>query len=186
MTNHALLAIDAMHGGTALPEHNAVIIDEAHELVGPGDRGGLGRAHPGAGRAGARRRALTYLRTRSRWSCWSRPITLRRRSGRRCRWSGSRTRTRRWSPACEAVRNAARTAVSALTGGEDKADPDRRQAAAAVKEVFDVAERMAALSEHDVVWVADRERFGPRGPGGAAFGRRADARPRCSANAPWC
>jgi ATP-dependent DNA helicase DinG len=26
--------------------------------------------------------------------------------------------------------------------------------------VFDVAERMAALSEHDVVWVADRERLG--------------------------
>ena len=33
VTNHALLAIDAMHGGTALPEHDAVIIDEAHELV---------------------------------------------------------------------------------------------------------------------------------------------------------
>ena len=33
VTNHALLAIDAMHGGTALPEHSAVIIDEAHELV---------------------------------------------------------------------------------------------------------------------------------------------------------
>jgi ATP-dependent DNA helicase DinG len=33
VTNHALLAIDAMHGGTALPEHQAVIVDEAHELV---------------------------------------------------------------------------------------------------------------------------------------------------------
>ena len=33
VTNHALLAIDAMHGGTALPEHQIVIIDEAHELV---------------------------------------------------------------------------------------------------------------------------------------------------------
>ena len=33
VTNHALLAINAMHGGTALPEHSAVIIDEAHELV---------------------------------------------------------------------------------------------------------------------------------------------------------
>ena len=61
---------------------------------------------------------------------------------------------------CVAVRNAARTAVSALTSGEDKGDTDRRQAAAAVREVFDVAERMAALAEHDVVWVADRERLG--------------------------
>ncbi len=57
------------------------------------------------------------------------------------------------------VRNACRTAVSALTG-EEKSDPERRQAAAAVKEVFDVAERMAALVAQDVVWVIDRERFG--------------------------
>ena len=27
VTNHALLAIDAMHGGTALPEHDALVID---------------------------------------------------------------------------------------------------------------------------------------------------------------
>ena len=33
VTNHALLAVDALHGGTALPEYDAVIIDEAHELV---------------------------------------------------------------------------------------------------------------------------------------------------------
>src|SRR5436190_329202 len=39
--------------------------------------------------------------------------------------------------ACERVRNATRAAVSAMTG-EDK-DPDKRQAAAAVKEVFDIA-----------------------------------------------
>ena len=38
--------------------------------------------------------------------------------------------------------------------------PERRQAAAAVKELFDIAERMAALPAHDVVWVADRDRFG--------------------------
>ena len=34
VTNHALVAINAMHGGTALPEHDALIIDEAHELTG--------------------------------------------------------------------------------------------------------------------------------------------------------
>src|SRR5215212_6806856 len=33
VTNHALLAINAMHGSTALPSHRALIIDEAHELV---------------------------------------------------------------------------------------------------------------------------------------------------------
>jgi ATP-dependent DNA helicase DinG len=33
VTNHALLAIDALQGYQVLPEHDLVIIDEAHELV---------------------------------------------------------------------------------------------------------------------------------------------------------
>lgn len=33
VTNHALLAIDAIEGVPVLPEHSAIIIDEAHELV---------------------------------------------------------------------------------------------------------------------------------------------------------
>lgn len=33
VTNHAMLAIDAMSPATILPEHRVVVIDEAHELV---------------------------------------------------------------------------------------------------------------------------------------------------------
>jgi ATP-dependent DNA helicase DinG len=33
VTNHALLAIDALENGQVLPEHEVVIIDEAHDLV---------------------------------------------------------------------------------------------------------------------------------------------------------
>jgi ATP-dependent DNA helicase DinG len=33
VTNHALLAIDALENGNVLPEHDVVIIDEAHDLV---------------------------------------------------------------------------------------------------------------------------------------------------------
>jgi len=33
VTNHALLAIDALEDGQVLPEHDVVIIDEAHDLV---------------------------------------------------------------------------------------------------------------------------------------------------------
>jgi ATP-dependent DNA helicase DinG len=33
VTNHALLAIDAMEDGNVLPDHDVVIIDEAHDLV---------------------------------------------------------------------------------------------------------------------------------------------------------
>src|SRR5258705_6451912 len=33
VTNHALLAIDALQGYQVLPEHDLVIVDEAHDLV---------------------------------------------------------------------------------------------------------------------------------------------------------
>ena len=33
VTNHALLAIDALEGHQVLPEHDVVVVDEAHELV---------------------------------------------------------------------------------------------------------------------------------------------------------
>ncbi len=33
VTNHALLAIDAIENFDVLPEHDVVVIDEAHELV---------------------------------------------------------------------------------------------------------------------------------------------------------
>src|SRR5215469_2009934 len=33
VTNHALLAIDAMEDGNVLPDHDVVIVDEAHDLV---------------------------------------------------------------------------------------------------------------------------------------------------------
>lgn len=34
VTNHALLAIDALSDVSVLPEHDVVVIDEAHELDG--------------------------------------------------------------------------------------------------------------------------------------------------------
>src|SRR4051795_1023305 len=60
VTNHALLAINAMHGGTALPEHSAVIIDEAHELVARVTGAASAELTPAqVERVG--KRALTYL-----------------------------------------------------------------------------------------------------------------------------
>ena len=42
VTNHALLAIDAISDAAVLPEHDLLVVDEAHELVdrvtGGGDR----------------------------------------------------------------------------------------------------------------------------------------------------
>jgi ATP-dependent DNA helicase DinG len=158
VTNHALLAIDAMHGGTALPEHTAVVIDEAHELVGRVTGAASAELTPALVERVARR-ALTYLDDEDALALLESADTLRGALD-----AAPLARVEDPDGAvvagCVAVRNAARTAVSALTTGEDKGDTDRRQAAAAVREVFDIAERMAAVATHDVVWVADRERLG--------------------------
>jgi ATP-dependent DNA helicase DinG len=157
VTNHALLAINAMHGGTALPEHAAVIIDEAHELVSRVTGAASAELSPQMVERVARR-AMTFLEDEAASdlmeSAKALGIALDGAALERVEDPDSPFVT-----ACVAVRDAARSAVSARTG-EDNQAPDKRQTAAAVKEVFDIAERMAALGTQDVVWVADRERFG--------------------------
>ena len=157
VTNHALLAINAMHGGTALPEHSAVIIDEAHELVSRVTGAASAELSPQMVERVARR-ALTYLEDEVALELLESTKTLGHALD-----GAALERVEdpdsAFVAACVAVRNAARAAVSALTG-EDNQDTNKRQAAAAVKEIFDIAERMAALDKFDVVWVADRDRFG--------------------------
>jgi ATP-dependent DNA helicase DinG len=157
VTNHALLAINAMHGGTALPEHSAVIIDEAHELVSRVTGAASAELSPQMVERVARR-ALSHLEDEVALELLESSTTLRSALD-----GAALERVEDpespFVTACVAVRNAARAAVSALTG-EDNQGPDRRQTAAAIKEVFDIAERMAKLNKQDVVWVVERERFG--------------------------
>jgi ATP-dependent DNA helicase DinG len=158
VTNHALLAINAMHGGTALPEHSAAIIDEAHELVARVTGAASAELSPQIVER-VSRRALTFLEDELALELLGSADALRTALD-------ASPLQRVEDPdsafvgACALVRNVTRRAVSALTGGEDKQEPERRQAAAVVKEVFDIAERMAALHPSDVVWVSERERSG--------------------------
>jgi ATP-dependent DNA helicase DinG len=146
-----------MHGGTALPEHSAVIIDEAHELVSRVTGAASAELSPQMVERVARR-ALAYLDDEVAQELLESAKTLRIALD-----AAALERVEdpdsSFVAACVAIRNAARAAVSALTG-ENGQQPDKRQTAAAVKEVFDIAERMAELNTRDVVWVADRERFG--------------------------
>jgi ATP-dependent DNA helicase DinG len=158
VTNHALLAIDAMHGGTALPDHGAVIIDEAHELVARVTGAASAELSPQSVDRVARRAtnyledelALEFLESADLLRSALDEMNLERVEDPESPLVG----------ACEQIRMITRRVVSELTGPEEKTDPDRRQVAAAVKEVFDIAERLARLADHDVVWVADRERYG--------------------------
>lgn len=156
VTNHALLAIDALHGGTALPDYDVAVIDEAHELVARVTGAASVELSPQQVERVARR-ALTWLTDETGLEFLDAADALQlglddAEIGR------VQDRDAGIVAAFRAVRDAARHAVSGLGGGDD--DPLRRQAQAAAQEVFDIADRMAGLSESDVVWVGERERFG--------------------------
>lgn len=157
VTNHALLAIDAMHGGTALPEHEAVIVDEAHELVSRVTGAASHELSPQLiERVG--RRCLSWLDDELALEFLD--------AGEALRAALDEAPLERIEDAngplpttLRLVRDVARRVVSAMGGGDDS-DNDRKQAAAAAKEVFDIAEQLARIDPHDVVWVSERERSG--------------------------
>ncbi len=156
VTNHALLAINAMHGGTALPEHDALIIDEAHELVSRITTAATDELTPG-GIERTARRVLTWLDDDLGTDFLDQADVFRQALA-----ESELTRiTAASAPlpyAAAQVRDVARKVISAL--GKPADDAERTQAASAVKEVFDVAERIAKLAEADVVWVTESEVLG--------------------------
>lgn len=156
VTNHALLAIDAMHGGTALPEHDHVIIDEAHELVARVTGAASAELSPQQVERIAKR-SLPWLSDELGLEFLELGDVLREAldAAPLEQVPGPDAPVVR---AFERLRDVTRNVVSAMGGKE--ADTEERQAQAAVKEVFDVAERMAAMGDFDVVYVAERDRMG--------------------------
>ncbi len=160
VTNHALLAYDALHGGTALPGHDVLVIDEAHELVARVTGAASAELSPALiERAG--KRALPFI------SDDEVALELLESADGLRQVLEEVDATRVTDPSSSVVaelvrvRMAARAAVSAMAKGSGSGlEPDRVQASAAVQELFDVAQRMAALAQDDVVWVSDRDRFG--------------------------
>ncbi|HET9871257.1 MAG TPA: ATP-dependent DNA helicase [Propionibacteriaceae bacterium] len=158
VTNHALLAINAMHGGTALPEHDAVIIDEAHELVSRVTGAASADLSPQMVERVARR-ALAFLEDELGLELLE-SADLLRSALEDSPLERIEADDAQLIVACASIRSVTRRAVSAMTSADDKQDSEKRQASAAVKEIFDIAERMAGLNASDVIWVSDRERFG--------------------------
>jgi len=154
VTNHALLAIDAMHGGTALPEHSRLIIDEAHELVARVTGAASMELSPQQVERVAKRcltwldddLGLEFLNVADDLGAALLDAPLDRIE----------------DPDAEViavlslVADVSRRVVSALPSD----DPDAKQASAAAKEVHDAASAMATLKPTDVVYVSERERFG--------------------------
>jgi ATP-dependent DNA helicase DinG len=157
VTNHALLAIDALHGGTALPEYDALIIDEAHELVSRVTGAASVELSPSLVERVAKR-CLAWLSDDTGLDFLDAADVLQ--AGLDAAEVGRITDPADpLKDAFATVRTAARAAVSGLGGGDDD-DVERRQAQGAAQEIFDVAERLAKLDERDVIWVSESERFG--------------------------
>ncbi|QHC25087.1 ATP-dependent DNA helicase [Streptomyces sp. GS7] len=162
ITNHALLAIDAIEGAPVLPQNEVLIIDEAHELVSRVTGVATGELTPGQVNRAVRRaaklvdeKAADQLQTAA--ETFERLMELA--------LPGRLEEIPEELGYClMALRDAARTVISALGATRDKSVQDedavRKQAIAAVENVHAVAERIANGSEYDVVWYERHDRFG--------------------------
>ena len=163
VTNHALLAIDAMDGRAVLPEHDVVVVDEAHELV---DRvTGVATGELSAGVVAAVARRLGRLIDQSiadRLAEAGEGLGLVLEDLRPGRWEALPQPA---SGALSAVLDAAAACRTGL-GGERREEPDaaagRKIAQAALEEVLDTTARLLkAFDEpdpakrYDVVWLAE-------------------------------
>ncbi|MCT2547588.1 ATP-dependent DNA helicase [Streptomyces atratus] len=162
VTNHALLAIDAIEGAPVLPQHEVLIVDEAHELVSRVTGVATGELTPGQVNRAVRRaaklvneKAADALQTASEGFERVMELALPGRLEEVPEDLGY---------ALLALRDAARTVISALGNTRDKSVQDedavRKQALAAVETIHGVAERITQGSEYDVVWYERHDRFG--------------------------
>lgn len=162
VTNHALLAIDAMGEHPVLPEHHVVIVDEAHDLV---DRvtGAATEELTSAMVAVAARRCgrLVDQRVADRLAETGDGLALLLADAAPGRWD---TLGRGVAGGFAAVRDAVHDCISAL-GSERREDSDaaagRRLALALLDQVHSVTERVLAAfpddeaERRDVVWLGD-------------------------------
>ncbi len=162
VTNHALLAIDAMGEHRILPEHDVVVVDEAHDLV---DRvtGAATEELTAPMVAAAARRCgrLVDQRVADRLAETGDGLAPLFEHAAVGRWDAL---DRGVAGGVAAVRDAAHAAVTAL-GGERREDPaaatGRRLALALLDQVHSAAERMVTAfpdeetERRDVVWLGD-------------------------------
>jgi ATP-dependent DNA helicase DinG len=164
VTNHALLAIDAMEGRQVLPEHDVVVIDEAHELV---DRvTGVATAELSATSVAIASRRLGKLVDQAvadRLAEAGEGIGAIFDDLPVARWEALPQAA---AGALTALANAAAEAKSSL-GSERREDPDaaagRKIALAGLEEIADTATRLlGAFAEpdpakrRDVVWLGEQ------------------------------
>jgi ATP-dependent DNA helicase DinG len=162
VTNHALLAIDAIEGAPVLPGHEVLVVDEAHELVSRVTGAATGELTPG-GVSRAVRRAAKLVDEKAADQMLTASETFERLL--EVAAPGRLTEIPEdLGYALAALRDAARAVITALGATRDKSVQDedavRKQALASVEAVQDVADRIVQGSEYDVVWFEQHDRYG--------------------------
>ena len=154
VTNHALLAIDAIDGVPMLPEYGAVVVDEAHELAARVTQAATSELTPEMIERAARRArthtdgiAIDDLTDASDALV---NVLVRTEEGR------IDALERPLAEALAAVRDAARACITALKGpGGGEPDAGRQQAQAGIDDIRVTAERMAGLRDTEVLWLSE-------------------------------
>ncbi|MGH3448667.1 MAG: ATP-dependent DNA helicase, partial [Nocardioidaceae bacterium] len=158
VTNHSLLAIDAIEGVPMIPEYDVVVVDEAHELVSRVTQAASDElSMPSIERAA--RRARNFVEGSEAGDLEDAAGALRAavddlEPGR------LDTLPEALADALALVRDAARAAVSAFPkdSATEQSDAARQQARGLVDEMLKIAERLAAHNDGDVTWLAERDR----------------------------
>jgi ATP-dependent DNA helicase DinG len=160
VTNHSLLAIDAIEQVPMLPDYDVVVVDEAHELAARVTQAATDELTVAAIERAARR-AGNFLDPSEADEVTEAAAGLRAAldalvPGR------LDTVPEALSTALSVVASSTRAALSAFPreSGDAEANAARQQARGMVDEIRKVAERLAAHAETDVTWVAQRVRGG--------------------------
>ncbi len=159
VTNHALLAIDAFESASLLPEHDVLIVDEAHELMDRVTATVTSELAPGGIEAAAKKAARLADTDRLADAGDTLAGVLEELP------EGRVTRpTEALIVALGGVLEASRSALRDLgpASGErsEPGDGSRAAAKAAVEEVYDGCERILDGREFDVVWISHDPRRG--------------------------
>jgi len=154
VTNHSLLAIDAIEGVPMIPEYDVVVIDEAHELTARVTQAATDELSVSEVERTARRAQRQVEGTQA-------DDLADAADALRAAIDAAEPGRLDVPPADLAdalvlVRDAARALVSAFPKDTGD-DAGVTQAKGWAQELFKTAERMTAGSEHDVLWIAERE-----------------------------
>ncbi len=155
ITNHSLLAIDAVEGVPMIPEYDAVVIDEAHELTARVTQAATDELSVNDVERAARR-AQKHVDGPQADDLDDAAGALQQ-AFEEVRPGRFDHMPEQLGDALALVRDSARALVSAFPKESESAvDPGRTQTRGLVQEVFVTAERMAADLNSDVLWLNEK------------------------------